>query len=67
MGGVDILVLFLILEEMLSFFTVENDFSSGLSYMAFIILRFPSCSLSGEFLIKNDVKLHQKIFMHLLK
>ena len=44
---VSILVFFLILEKIFSFFTI---FALVLSYMAFIMWRsFPLCSLSGEF------------------
>ena len=58
---VGILVLFLILEEKLS--------AVGLSYMAFIILRYVS-SLHTQFLIgliKTDVKFYQMLLLYLLE
>ena len=57
----DILDLFLILEEKLS--------AVGLSYMAFIILRYVS-SLHTQFLIgliKTDVKFYQMLLLYLLE
>ena len=57
----DIHVLFLMLEEMLSFFTAQNDLTLG-CHMAFIILRFPSCPLSGEFLSKVMLRFIKSFF-----
>ena len=40
----------------------------GLSYMAFIMLKYvPSVPLSGEFLLWMHVEFCQKIFLHLLR
>ena len=55
MTRVGILVLFLILEEMLSAFTIKYDVAVDLSYMAFIMLNYvPSIStLLRVFIINN--------------
>ena len=59
----DILVLFLIIEEMLLVFTIENDVCCGLSYMAFIMLMsVPSVPTFWKVFIVNGCWILSEVF-----
>ena len=66
---VDILVLFLILEEMLSVFHHWEWCWLWVCHMWPLLSwgSFPLCPLSGEFLSQTGVEFCQKLFLHLLR
>ena len=47
------------------FSSLRMTFAVGLSYMTFIMGRFPLCPLFGEFLSKIKVKFCQNLLLHL--
>lgn len=66
MVSLGVLALFPILEDSFQLLTVEDDASCGVSYTAFIRVRYvPSVPASLRLLSQMDVEFYQMLFLHL--